>query len=334
MFNSSIFPHCPPAVGIHMARADGADWLLHIDTDEMIYPGGTRDYSLQQTLGSVPPDVDLLVFPNYESLAETAAVEDPFVEVSLFKRNYAHVVSDFYFDSYATVARGNPNYFTTYGNGKSAARVIDGLRPNGAHRWHNYNKEPKEWSSEQGAVLHYTYNRFSDLISRRDRCDCAPTKEDAERCFILPFDRQAFLEASLKTDAQLMKFFKQRLVWDNVETVGEMLQKGLFVRLYEPQLLVRGFLQAIKQKDAKAKQAAALTGGQGLRQEADVSKAAIAANSLPSRPAAPEKQQLDNKPAAVGIDATENVAVSQVQGDSVQEEQRKQALNGGGKGAT
>jgi len=38
-------------------------------------------------------------------------------------------------------------------------------------------------------VLHYTYNRFSDLKSRRDRCDCAPTEEDAKRCFILPFDR-------------------------------------------------------------------------------------------------------------------------------------------------
>ena len=38
-------------------------------------------------------------------------------------------------------------------------------------------------------MLHYTYNRLDDLKSRRDRCDCAPTEEDAKRCFILPFDR-------------------------------------------------------------------------------------------------------------------------------------------------
>ena len=38
-------------------------------------------------------------------------------------------------------------------------------------------------------MLHYTYNRFEDLKSRRDRCDCAPTEDDAKRCFILPFDR-------------------------------------------------------------------------------------------------------------------------------------------------
>jgi hypothetical protein len=51
--------------------------------------------------------------------------------------------ADLYFKGYQTVARGNPNYFTTYGNGKSAARVQAGLRPNGAHRWHSYLKTPK-----------------------------------------------------------------------------------------------------------------------------------------------------------------------------------------------
>ena len=42
-------------------------------------------------------------------------------------------------------------------------------------------------------MLHYTYNRFEDLKSRRDRCDCAPTEDDAKRCFILPFDRSVSL---------------------------------------------------------------------------------------------------------------------------------------------
>lgn len=51
--------------------------------------------------------------------------------------------ADLYFKNYHTVARGNPNYFITYGNGKSAARVQRGLRPNGAHRWHSYVKTPK-----------------------------------------------------------------------------------------------------------------------------------------------------------------------------------------------
>lgn len=46
---------------------------------------------------------------------------------------------------------------------------------------------------------------------------------------------QAFLAASLKTDDELIGWFKERLVWDNTETVVEMLKSGLFVRAYEPQ---------------------------------------------------------------------------------------------------
>lgn len=54
---------------------------------------------LQEVLGKVPADVDTLVFPNYESLPEREDVADPFLEVSLFKKNYAHVVSGAYVSS-------------------------------------------------------------------------------------------------------------------------------------------------------------------------------------------------------------------------------------------
>lgn len=61
----------------------------------------------------------------------------------MFKKNYDHLPKDTYFGLYKESTRGNPNYFLTYGNGKSAARIQDHLRPNGAHRWHNYMKTPK-----------------------------------------------------------------------------------------------------------------------------------------------------------------------------------------------
>lgn len=44
-------------------------------------------------LSGVPADVDTLVFPNYESLPERDDVRHPFLEVTLFKKNYAHVLS-------------------------------------------------------------------------------------------------------------------------------------------------------------------------------------------------------------------------------------------------
>ena len=52
-------------------------------------------------------------------------------------------------------------------------------------------------------MLHFTYNRFDDLKSRRDRCDCAPTEEDAKRCFILPFDRMVRCRLCRRTGSVL-----------------------------------------------------------------------------------------------------------------------------------
>jgi hypothetical protein len=64
-----------------LAEKDGIDWILHIDTDELVYPGGAPEYSIQRVLSTIPADVDTVVFPNYESLPERDDVQDPFTEV-------------------------------------------------------------------------------------------------------------------------------------------------------------------------------------------------------------------------------------------------------------
>ncbi|KAL3365436.1 hypothetical protein AABB24_010529 [Solanum stoloniferum] len=109
-----------------------------------MHPVGTSEYSLRRLLADIPEDVDMVVFPNYESSVERDDVKEPFSEVSMFKKNYDHLTKEMYFGNYKEATRGNPNYFLTYENGKSAARVQGHLRSNGAHRWHNYMKSPKE----------------------------------------------------------------------------------------------------------------------------------------------------------------------------------------------
>lgn len=69
------------AVAIEMATRDSVDWLLHIDTDELMYPGGNDGFSLQHVLASFDDEVDTVVFPNYESLPESDRIHDPFTEV-------------------------------------------------------------------------------------------------------------------------------------------------------------------------------------------------------------------------------------------------------------
>ena len=43
------------------------DWIIHLDTDELLHPAGAREYSLRQLLLDVPSNVDMVIFPNYVS---------------------------------------------------------------------------------------------------------------------------------------------------------------------------------------------------------------------------------------------------------------------------
>ncbi|CAN1822841.1 Glycosyltransferase-like KOBITO 1 [Linum perenne] len=67
-------------MAIVMARDAGMDWILHLDTDELIHPAGSSEYSLRRLLLDVPGDVDMVIFPNYESSIERDDIKDPFGE--------------------------------------------------------------------------------------------------------------------------------------------------------------------------------------------------------------------------------------------------------------
>ncbi|KAL1346381.1 hypothetical protein HN51_020056 [Arachis hypogaea] len=231
-------------MAIVMARDAGMEWILHLDTDELIHPAGAREYSLRQLLLEVPGNVDMVIFPNYESSVERDDIKEPFSEVSMFKKNYDHLPKDTYFGNYKDSVRGNPNYFLTYGNGKSAARIQDHLRPNGAHRWHNYMKSPNEIKLEEAAVLHYTYAKFSDLTSRRDRCGCKPTKEDVKRCFMLEFDRSAFIIASTATEDEMLKWYNEHVVWGDKDVKLKLLRKGILTRIYTPMVIIQSLRES------------------------------------------------------------------------------------------
>ncbi|XP_015055245.1 glycosyltransferase-like At2g41451 [Solanum pennellii] len=231
-------------MAIVMAREAGVDWIIHLDTDELMHPAGTSEYSLRKLLADIPEDVDMVIFPNYESSVERDDVKEPFSEVSMFKKNYDHLTKEMYFGSYKEATRGNPNYFLTYGNGKSAARVQDHLRPNGAHRWHNYMKSPKEIKLGEAAVLHYTYPKFSDLTSRRDRCGCKPTKEDVKRCFMLEFDRAAFIIASTLTEEEMLDWYREHVVWTDKTLIQKLIKKGILTRIYTPMAIVQGLKES------------------------------------------------------------------------------------------
>lgn len=58
---------------IVFAREIGIDWIIHLDTDELLHPAGAPEYSVQRLLHSIAADVDMVVFPNYVSPIPTAS---------------------------------------------------------------------------------------------------------------------------------------------------------------------------------------------------------------------------------------------------------------------
>ncbi|XP_052118899.1 glycosyltransferase-like At2g41451 [Arachis duranensis] len=228
------------SLNMEMAIVMARVWFVFLVLNYYLY----ISYSLRQLLSDVPGNVDMVIFPNYESSVERDDIKEPFSEVSMFKKNYDHLPKDVYFGNYKEATRGNPNYFLTYGNGKAAARVQDHLRPNGAHRWHNYMKTPNEIKLDEAAVLHYTYPKFSDLTSRRDRCGCKPTKEDVKRCFMLDFDRAAFIIASTATEEEMLQWYRERVVWTDKTLNLKLLRKGILTRIYSPMVIIQSLRES------------------------------------------------------------------------------------------
>ena len=90
-------------MAIVMAREANMDWITHLDTDELLHSASAREYSLRQLLLDVPNNVDMVVFPNYESAIERDDIKEPFSAVSMFKKNYDHVTKETYFGLYKEV---------------------------------------------------------------------------------------------------------------------------------------------------------------------------------------------------------------------------------------
>ncbi|KAJ9181055.1 hypothetical protein P3X46_009227 [Hevea brasiliensis] len=174
----------------------------------------------------------MVIFSNYVSSAEQHDVKEPFIEVSMFKKNYDLLPKDVYFGNYKEATHGNSNYFLTYGNGKADARIQDHLCPNGAHRWHNYMKTPKCCSSA------LCIPKISDLTSRGNRRGCKPTKDDVKRCFMLEFDRAAFIIASTAPEEEMLRTGNV-FVWTEKSLNIELMRKGILTRIYAPMATAR-----------------------------------------------------------------------------------------------
>lgn len=175
-----------------LARQAGFEWLVHVDSDELLY----AERSLPDLFSCVPPQTEVLVFPTCEAVPQRLQYDRPFRDISLFKYNpAAHFLQGNVFKGYVDrrmrgpIARiwrykrrlvkwlgcDHPTFMNSFllghTNGKAATRTSSPVREIGIHR-------PQEvrgqalciYTVRRGAVLHFDcmgYEQWRDKWTSR-----------------------------------------------------------------------------------------------------------------------------------------------------------------------
>lgn len=119
---------------ITRARADGVDWVFHIDDDELLHPRSHNDW--RAVLGEVTPECSSVHITNWEGFSP----EQP--------------QSSWITDSGVRYMTSQCKHlYAAYTNGKSASKTTMGQAANGPH--HFRGGKECELNEEAGVVLHH-----------------------------------------------------------------------------------------------------------------------------------------------------------------------------------
>ncbi|KAH9884557.1 hypothetical protein F4778DRAFT_787665 [Xylariomycetidae sp. FL2044] len=132
---------------IGFLRARGYTWLLHIDTDELLYgaPGPDND----PWAWARDPGVGLVNLVNHEALPVAFDTDNPFADCTYF---------------WVNGVERNAN-FLAYGNGKSAVRLLPsgpgpGVEPQGPHNFSGHAGRTVSPPADRAMILHYPHPSF------------------------------------------------------------------------------------------------------------------------------------------------------------------------------
>ncbi len=146
-------------LGLMMAMEEGIDWILHIDADELFWPGRN---SLDTHLDTLIKDEVIAVrYFNFEAVPSTHEIGDYFLEVNAFKKP-RKLLEKLNIDL-SQHWQEKRKYFNFYNNGKSMCRVREDMVPNDVHKWRSRQHYIKTARYYYPCILHYSccgYNFF------------------------------------------------------------------------------------------------------------------------------------------------------------------------------
>ena len=116
-------------LSIERARKDGVDWLVHIDSDELLECKGRVADAIETDVADAGVDTQTLVIKNVEAVYDRSAIENTYAVAA--KPN---PITKGCF-SYKDVHSCEAGKCVSYANGKSIGRVSPFLREAGVHRF-------------------------------------------------------------------------------------------------------------------------------------------------------------------------------------------------------
>lgn len=218
---------------IQLALEEQMEWILHIDGDELFYPGETLELDWFDQLSDDILQIQLL---NHEAAPEQFDIDDYFQEVTLFKKNPATLDPSFYL-KFQEIAHKN-QYFLAYQNGKSAARIHPNLLPNSVHSFNVPDSHTLITSSP--SVLHYLNCGFQNYHKKYAQLGSFPdywwrSKANPIRVPFHLASRDAYCSGNID---ELASVYRQFILYENPQIIQKLIEENILARIYQPSKLL------------------------------------------------------------------------------------------------
>ena len=139
-------------VALKMAEEENINWLLHIDGDELFWPGRSTIHDHLDALHR--QKIRIARYFNFEGVPHQEKIEDYFLHVSAFKRPRKLLSKEGI--NVTDVWREKARYYNFYTNGKSMCRVENGMVSNDVHEWKHITEKIVAARFFYPAILHYS----------------------------------------------------------------------------------------------------------------------------------------------------------------------------------
>ncbi len=214
-------------VALHLAMEMKLDWLLHIDIDELFYSPKQSVKEHFQDL--IEKGVKSISYFNYEAVPEKFEINNFFRHITLFKKNF-YLLSPEEKEKSESLTKNKANFFFQYANGKSAARVIKGLRASGTHFFYTDSMKAENFP----LILHYPCCGFKHFLKKYQTLGNFSGQHfntNYSTLLVHLKSRDVVMSGDLR---EIRDFYEKEIMIFTPEQIELLIKENLFCHITEP----------------------------------------------------------------------------------------------------